>query len=121
MQPFLLFLNVREIITLLLVTVVGCQRPLPTREQVMVTFKNKSGQEIEQIILVHEGGIAKKNAIGPGDKATILFYSPGENALQTTIEFADGKTLRGRGTYTEGGYCLIQTIYTDSVVTEYDF
>jgi hypothetical protein len=112
----------RRITPLIFLAFLGCkQSTAPTKEQVMVTFKNESGQQVKQVTLTHENGSIKRDMINAGDEAIILFHSPGENAYHTEILLANGAILTSRGMYIEGGYRMTETIYDDSVKTEYNF
>lgn len=89
--------------------------------QIHVTVINKSDQNIRTIYLKHEKGLITKNIkLEPKEKTTIIFNSPGENAYSITVFLENKEKLKSHEMYIEGGYKLIETIITDSIISTYE-
>jgi hypothetical protein len=89
------------------------------QDSVLVRVNNQSGYHIKKIILIHEKGKIQMENI-PDEKSTkIIFKSAGENSYKIFAVFDNDSTLTSQEMYTEGGYRILETVYTNQIKSEY--
>lgn len=81
---------------------------------------NESGQEAKTLWLEHEGGKEEFGPIAKNDSKSVAFESAGENSYTITAVLENGDTLRSKGTYTEGGYKLIEVMSATEIKTKFE-
>jgi hypothetical protein len=87
-------------------------------DPVTVVFVNESDKPVAQVVLRHEKGSKFVRDIPAGQSRTVTFRTRGETSYTVSVQFADGKTLAGTGSYAEAGYSFTETISDTGVKNE---
>lgn len=90
-------------------------------EEVYLEISNKSSKPIKRLSIQSSKtkSIAEFTNLRYNDKIYKSYVQPGEGTSRLFIEFQDGKKMHSAESYVEGGYTLVQTIYNDSVQTDF--
>ena len=86
---------------------------------VCIILKNRSGKLIKSLELKHSKIPYKIENFENNQNANISYNSPGESSYLVTVIFENGKTIKSKGSYTEGGYTMTEIIHKDKIETKY--
>jgi hypothetical protein len=93
--------------------------PGQNSDEVCIKLLNNSGQDIRQFTLINHHGETKYNSLMNGRDTTLQYKSKGEDSYKWIITFENDSRLESKGNYTEGGYCMVDTVTTNEIRTHY--
>ena len=85
---------------------------------VCIVIKNRSGNNIKTLAVIHERGKSEMSNISDRENASVSFNSPGESSYKIRVVFENGKMIESKDAYIEGGYKMTQEIKANSIESE---
>ncbi len=86
---------------------------------VRVVVENRSGQDVENVMLTHRSGGQLNTVLLPSlrDRKTaeIKYFAGNASGYELSVTFANGRTLKGGAGYAEGGNTMREVITASTI------
>ena len=87
--------------------------------KIRIELDNESGFNIDTIKIFNNETGSFYQGVKNEDNTIIYFEKSGESTYYLNIIFENGKSLKSNTVYVEPGYSMKETVYSDSISTQY--